>query len=155
MPMVLKDQIKQAPIPYEAGLGLETAEICGIKDGLLFDLIVGTAGCSPYLRGLMQKETDWLAGIWDQKPDTVFRAILDDVGTEKLSSSLRCAKRRVALLTALCDLGGVWTLEQVTETLTDFADFAVHTALKSLVSAEITRGKLPDEATVNLSLIHI
>lgn len=147
--MALKDQITQAPIPYEADLGIETATVCGFRDGLLFDLIVGTAGCSPYLRGLMQKETDWLAGIWDQDPDIVFRAILDDVDTDKLSSSLRCAKRRVALLTALCDLGGAWTLEQVTKSLTDFADFAVHTALKSLVNAEISRGKLPDEANIN------
>lgn len=147
--MVLKDQITMAPIPYETGLGIETATVCGLNDGLLYNLIVGTAGCSPYLRGLMQKETNWLAGVWTQEPDTVFKAILDGVDTGKLSTSLRQAKRRVALLTALCDLGGVWTLEQVTKSLTDFADFTVHTALRSLVNAEIARGKLPDEAAGN------
>lgn len=144
--MVLKDQITLAPIPYELALGTETAAACGLCDGPVYDLIVGTAGCSPYLRGLMQKESDWLVGIWDQNPETSFKEILAGIDPDVLATSLRRAKRRVALLTALCDLGGVWPLETVTKVLTDFADFAVHIALQSLVQAEIKRGKLPDEA---------
>ena len=60
-----------------------------------------------------------------------------------MAGALRGAKRRLALITALADLGGVWPLETVTETLTRFADLAVQLALRTTVGAEIRRGKLP------------
>ncbi len=149
MPMAFKDQIKTAPIPYELALGAETATASGFNKGVAYDLVAGVAGCSPYLRGLIHKESDWLAGIWGQNPDDIFKAILDGATTDNLNANLRRAKRRVALLTALCDLGGVWDLEEVTKSLTDFADFAVHTSIKHLVQAEVDRGKLPAEAGGN------
>ncbi len=144
--MSLENQITTAPIPFEKELGTETAVLCGQVNDAIYNLITGVAGCSPYLRGLMHKESEWLANIWDQTPETVFRAVLDEIDPDTLSTSLRCAKRRVALFTAICDLGGVWALEDVTKSLTDFADFAVHITLKHLVQAEIKRGKLPKEA---------
>jgi glutamine synthetase adenylyltransferase len=50
------------------------------------------------------------------------------------------------LLAALADLGGVWSLDQVTGALTDLADRATHVALTALVADEIRRGKLPGAA---------
>lgn len=144
--MALKDHITKAPCAYEPSLGLDTATECGLTRGPVFELIVGTAGCSPYLRGLIHKENSWLGNIWDEDPNATFQSIIDNVDRSNLTVSLRAAKRRVALLTALCDLGGVWVLEEVTKTLTEFSDFAVHESLKSLVQAEIRRGKLPAEA---------
>ena len=41
----------------------------------------------------------------------------DDLGV-----ALRKAKRRIALYTALADLGGVWRLEQVTGAISALAD---------------------------------
>ena len=149
MPMALIDQITRAPIPYEMELGIGTASVCGYTSGPVYDLLVGTAGCSPYLRSLMHKEENWLAGTWDQDPAKCFQDILDDVDHNNLSSGLREAKRRVALYTAICDLGGVWDLEEITKALTTFADFATHTALRHLVQAEIARGKIPIEAGGN------
>jgi [glutamine synthetase] adenylyltransferase / [glutamine synthetase]-adenylyl-L-tyrosine phosphorylase len=46
-------------------------------------------------------------------------------------------------MSALCDLGGVWPLEDVTEALTRLADRAVHLALTTGVAEEIRRGRLP------------
>ncbi|MEO8722595.1 MAG: bifunctional [glutamine synthetase] adenylyltransferase/[glutamine synthetase]-adenylyl-L-tyrosine phosphorylase [Sphingobium sp.] len=43
--------------------------------------------------------------------------------------SLRWERNAVALVTACADLAGVWSLEQVTHALSDFADDAVETAL--------------------------
>ncbi|MBC7736069.1 MAG: glutamine-synthetase adenylyltransferase, partial [Candidatus Saccharibacteria bacterium] len=57
---------------------------------------------------------------------------------------LRRAKRRVALWTGLCDLGGVWDLEAVTGALTDLADACVAVCVERLVEDEVRRGKLPD-----------
>ncbi len=144
--MALKNLITSAPIPYENGLGTETADLCGQVNDKVYKLIAGTAGCSPYLRGLLQKESEWLANIWHLAPETIFEQVLAGVEPAALSASLRKAKRRVAILTALCDLGGVWALEDVTKYLTDFADFAVHVTLKYLVQTEVRRGKLPQEA---------
>ena len=45
------------------------------------------------------------------------------------AAALRRGKARLHLLTALCDLGGVWDLDQVTGALTDYADAAVQAAL--------------------------
>ena len=74
-----------------------------------------------------------------------------------LSARLRRAKRRVALLAALADLGGVWSLDQVTGALTDLADRATHTALTALVADEIRRRKLPgkteDDAATGAGMV--
>ena len=43
---------------------------------------------------------------------------------------LRSAKRRAALAIALADIAGVWTLDEVTRALTDFADACVKGALR-------------------------
>ncbi|SNR24363.1 glutamine-synthetase adenylyltransferase [Paracoccus sediminis] len=113
-------------------------------DPALAALIGGAAGCSPYLAGLLQSESDWLPGALDHD-DVVARetAGSDDLDAEALSIALRQAKRRIALYAALADLGGVWTLEQVTGALSDLADRAVDLALRVHVAQERRRGKLP------------
>ncbi|WP_103172956.1 glutamine-synthetase adenylyltransferase [Paracoccus sp. SY] len=114
-------------------------------DPALTALIGGAAGCSPYLAGLLQKEADWLPAALDHD-DVVARetAGFDDLSADDLAVALRRAKRRVALLAALADLGGVWTLEQVTGALSDLADRAVDLALRAQVAQERRRGKLPE-----------
>ncbi len=92
------------------------------------------------------RDTDWLAEALSGQPEDALDAVLADAGAldgPRSGDGLRLAKRRVALLAALCDLAGVWTLEDVTGALTDFADLAVDRAITSLVGAEIKRGKLP------------
>jgi glutamate-ammonia-ligase adenylyltransferase len=65
----------------------------------------------------------------------------------------------MALYVALADLGGVWTLTEVTGGLTSFADHAVEAALVSGVTAEIRRGKLPgaglDDAPTGAGMVAI
>lgn len=140
--MSLKTLLKTAPIPYEPELAIEALS----RVGGAVELVAGIAGCSPYLRGILERESDWFTQALAQEPGAVFQAILDDITAqdpEALAIALRCAKRRVALLLAACDLGGVWSLEQVTRALTEFADFATHAALKSQIRREQARGKLP------------
>ncbi|MFN4192043.1 MAG: glutamine-synthetase adenylyltransferase [Tabrizicola sp.] len=108
-------------------------------------LLAATAGCSPYLRGLMRREVDWLPEAVSA-PEAALEAVLtapEAVPLDGLPAALRQAKRRVALLAALCDLGGAWPLEAVTGALTRLADRAVHLSLIRLVAEEIRRGKLP------------
>ncbi len=110
------------------------------------DLLTATAGCSPFLQTLMLRQEAWLRDALTRDPGTVLVDLLNDITSqpaEALSVQLRIAKGRVALLTALADLGGVWTLETVTAGLTALADRALSVGLRVLVGDEIRRGKLP------------
>jgi glutamate-ammonia-ligase adenylyltransferase len=138
-------RITRLPLPVDSARGQSALEATGIADPRLGDLIRGTAGCSPYLSGLILREADWLAEALTHE-DVVARetAGFETLSAEDLGSALRRAKRRVALWTALADLGGVWRLEQVTGALTDLADRAADLALRVHVAAERARGKLPE-----------
>jgi glutamate-ammonia-ligase adenylyltransferase len=145
--MTLLSEIRIHPVPHDVILGDTLLNDLGDTPVAASDLIKGIGGCSPYLSSLLRKERDWIADQWNADPYDSFNGILasaannsGDVGTR-----LRQAKRRVALLLGLCDLGGVWNLEEITKLLTDFADFAVQTSLQSLVVRAVELGKLPDE----------
>ena len=138
-------RITRHPLPADPDRARHALALFPTLDPSLSALIAGAAGCSPYLAGLLQKEADWLLGALDHD-DVVARetAGFDGLGTDELAVALRRAKRRVALHTALADLGGVWPLEQVTGALSDLADRAVDLALRAQVAQERRRGKLPD-----------
>ena len=104
------------------------------------------ANCSPYLRGLMAKEPDFATDLQWQRPQEVFSTVLESVtegSPEDVSRSLRLAKRKVALLIAMSDLGGVWDLGEVTGYLTEFADFATSMMTRSLFRQACEHGALP------------
>ncbi len=140
------DRLTRAPIPYDPAAGAEAAAGFADLPGEVRALLAGAAGCSPYLKGLMAREADYLRAALAEAPEAALDALLAGLEAgppEALAATLRAAKRRVALLVALADLGGVWALEQVTRALTRFADRAVDLGLKRLVAEEIRRGKLP------------
>ncbi|OYU40311.1 MAG: glutamine-synthetase adenylyltransferase [Pseudorhodobacter sp. PARRP1] len=139
-------RLTRQPIAYDRDQAADTAANFADLAPELRDLLANTAGCSPYLRALMQREAQWLRVALTLAPETAFSGVmvaLNDVTLDALPTALRQAKRRVALLTALADLGGVWSLMQVTGALTDLADRAVDLAMRRLVAEEIRRGKLP------------
>ncbi|MFU8897815.1 MAG: glutamine-synthetase adenylyltransferase, partial [Roseinatronobacter sp.] len=141
--------LTRLPLPYDAESGLEARGSFPELSGALADLVAGAAGCSPYLRTLMARERDWIAQAMGRAPaDSLAQELagLDGTALPDLSARLRRAKRRIALLAALADLGGVWSLDQVTGALSDLADRATHVALTALVADEIRRGKLPGAA---------
>jgi glutamate-ammonia-ligase adenylyltransferase len=143
--MTLAARLTRTPFAFDPAAAADLrADLSGFAPEVM-DLMAATAGCSPYLRGLMLREADWLREAVDD-PEAALDAVLaaaDGLAAEALPLALRQAKRRVALLAALCDLGGVWPLEQVTGALTRLADRAVHLSLTTLVAEEIRRGKLP------------
>lgn len=143
--MNFESRITRTPYAFEPD---RAADARALFEGLpekTEELVAGTGGSSPYLLGLMQKEADWLAGAFHD-PEAALDAALSSVRaleSEALAVELRRAKRRIAALTALADLGGVWPLERVTGALSDFAAAAVDVCLRRLVAAEINRGKIP------------
>ena len=143
--MTFANRLTRCPTPFDAALGADAADAFGDYGREMRYLVAGAAGCSPYLAGLLRRDGAWLAQVLDD-PDAGLEAELSAIQTLALGDlqvGLRQAKRRIALLTALADLGGVWSLEQVTTALSRLADGAVDVAMKRLVGAEIARGKLP------------
>ncbi|WP_430448965.1 glutamine-synthetase adenylyltransferase [Rhodophyticola sp.] len=139
-------RLTRHPIAFDPDRGAEALALLPDLPGELRPLIEGTAGCSPYLARLMAQESAWLAAALAGTPEAAQEQILAATSALEgpaLGRDLRQQKRRAALLTALADLGGIWSLEEVTGALTDFADAAVQAALVAHVGAEIRRGKLP------------
>jgi len=143
--MTLVARITRQPIPFDPAAAADVRAGLPGFDPEMSGLLAATAGCSPYLRGLMLREADWLPeAVAD--PEAALAVVLagcEGLAADALPLALRQAKRRVALLAALCDLGGVWPLEAVTGALTGLADRAVHLSLTALVAEEIRRGRLP------------
>jgi glutamate-ammonia-ligase adenylyltransferase len=145
-------KITRVPTAFEPDLGQDALNVLPSLEGQQAELIYGVAGCSPYLKGLILKEAKWLQGALEG-PDAavadLFEA-LPQIDAKAMPAVLREAKRRIALLTGLADLGGVWSLEKVTQVLTQFADLAVNSALRTCIAAEIARGKLPGMTQDNI-----
>ncbi len=139
-------RMTRAPHPYEPERGAEVGALFPDLSPEARTLLMGAAGSSPYLKGLIERERDWLVETLEDTPETRLEAILsaiDPLDLAALPKRLRDAKRQVALLTAFCDLAGVWSLEEVTKALTRFADLAVDRVVRALVRQSIDRGKLP------------
>ena len=143
--MDFSTRITRLPTAFEAERGAETALLVPQADGDLAKLLAGAGGCSPYIRSLVEKEADWLVPAFND-PEAAVADQLTELhrgSVTKLSVALRQAKRRVALITGLADLAGVWPLETVTAILTEFADVSCALALRAGLEGELKRGKLP------------
>jgi glutamate-ammonia-ligase adenylyltransferase len=139
-------RLTRSPIAFEPGRAADVRLRFAGQPPDIRSLLEGAAGCSPYLAGLMARESDWLEEALAGTPEAALAAELaglDGLASDDLGVALRRAKARVALLAGLCDLGGVWTLEEVTGALTGLADRAVDLGLKALVADEIRRGRVP------------
>lgn len=147
--MSFTSRIQRLPRPYDPERGADALAGLPALPKDLADLVAGTAGCSPYLAELLRREADWIVAALDD-PEAAVAAVLGaipDMPLDALPAGLRQSKRRIALLTGLADLGGVWPLETVTQYLTDLADASVQATITHLVAAEVARGKLPAGGT--------
>jgi glutamate-ammonia-ligase adenylyltransferase len=105
---------------------------------------------SPYLAALVRRGPHRLGSILRLSPEARLEAILRDAAAveagetefEVAQRRLRKLKADVHLLTALADLGGVWSLDQVTAALSRFADAALAAAAALAVRLEAARGRL-------------
>ncbi len=109
---------------------------------------------SPFLTHALTKDIGTLSSVLKLGPTKVLGELLHGLKHDlpksasitELSTGLRIAKRRIAILTALADLTGLWSDREVVEALSDFADAAVSAAVSFLLQAAHQRGelKLPD-----------
>jgi glutamate-ammonia-ligase adenylyltransferase len=118
-------------------------------------MLAALGGNSPYLADLAVREADALRALVARGPQPVVDAALAAVRAlppqsrrEHVMAVLRRAKRVVALATAVADLGGIWSLEQVTAALSDLAEAALSAAAAHLLRTAHDAGELalPDPA---------
>ena len=106
---------------------------------------------SPYLGGLARRWPERLRLTLETAPEDRLAAILSATealtgGADDVRAPLRWLKAELHLLTALCDLGGVWDLDAVTGALSRFADASTRSALRAVAHDQRERGKLVSAA---------
>ncbi len=98
-------------------------------------------GNSPYLSQCLLANPEFFLLLMRQGPDKALEHIYEYLGKiiapsadrQDIMASLRRAKQQIALLTAICDMGHVWSLMEVTGTLSVFADYAVEACCNHLL----------------------
>src|SRR5512144_2155210 len=126
--------------------GLNDPSLWRAADRLLSDeaatrLLSGVFGNSPFLTLMAELEPAFSMTLLCEGPDAAWRRIVRDVAQAKRDAldggdparALRVAKRRLALAAAVADIAGLWTLEQVTGALSDFAEAVLDAALAFLL----------------------
>ncbi|MDF1734543.1 MAG: bifunctional [glutamine synthetase] adenylyltransferase/[glutamine synthetase]-adenylyl-L-tyrosine phosphorylase [Minwuia sp.] len=114
------------------------------------ELLNGIFGNSPYLTALVHREADLPVSLLQAPVEALIETEMQQLEScwsgpssfRQMAGSLRRIKRRIALLIAMADTGGVWTVEQVTQALSDFADGAVRSALRFLLAQAETDGHM-------------
>jgi glutamate-ammonia-ligase adenylyltransferase len=113
-------------------------------------VLLGIAEASPYLFDLMRADPARLIRLFGCDPVPHLAALIEQttfiVATAAAETDvmrqLRRMKSEAALLIALCDIGGVWSVMQITQALTDLAVASVRCALRYLLRQEAVRGRL-------------
>src|ERR1700749_3716361 len=147
------DKAEQQLTDWLTGLAAEQAAAIGnliVRFPLVKTILLGIAEASPYLFDFVRADGTRLIRVLECEPERYLahliektrREVLDAAGESDVMQSLRRMKSEAALLIALCDIGGVWPVMQVTAALTDLAVASVQSALRYLLQQEATRGKL-------------
>jgi glutamate-ammonia-ligase adenylyltransferase len=121
----------------------------GARTDAIASLLACLGGNSPYLTDLALREPDAVRAILTHGPDAVcdlalgtLTGVQPTLPRPALAALLRTAKRRVALAAAVADIGGAWTLAQVTGALSDLAEGALRLVADHLLRAAHDRGEL-------------
>lgn len=112
-------------------------------------ILLGIAESSPYLFDLMRSDPERTLCLLRSDPESHLGRLIADIWEAAEAADeaeamrrLRRGKMAAALLIALCDIGGVWPVMQITAGLTDIAVAAVQSALRFLLRQETGRGRL-------------
>src|SRR5262245_22779621 len=142
----------------EATLG-HLAQRCGAEPALaalgglvampaVRDLLAGVFSASPHLTSLIERRPDGLLRALSSSPEQHFAGLVRDAtlavdaagDLAEAMRVLRIFKADIALLVALCDLGGVWPVMTAARRLSEAADTAVAAAVRFLFRQAAARG---------------
>jgi [glutamine synthetase] adenylyltransferase / [glutamine synthetase]-adenylyl-L-tyrosine phosphorylase len=134
----------------------QSAEIDGLLEyPFAKTILLGIAEFSPFLFELIRADASRLIRLLKSEPEAHLASLIETTSREVFAAGgetdvmrlLRRMKSEAALLIALCDIGGVWPVMQVTAALTELAVSSVQSALRYLLRQEALRGRLspPDD----------
>ena len=134
---------------------LEPTQVAAIRDLVARfprarTILLGLAEASPYLFDLVRADSRRALRLLECEPEEHLAQLIETACRNVVAASseaevmllLRRMKSEAALLIALCDIGGVWPVMQVTAALTDLAVASVQSALRYLLRQEAARGRL-------------
>jgi glutamate-ammonia-ligase adenylyltransferase len=117
------------------------------------------AGGSPYLRTLMLRDPGSLVELLGMPPEEMLERVCSNLNAAgvfpaqaDIMVALRLAKDKASLLIALCDLAGIWNVDDVTANLTRFADAMLDASINWLLSDAARAGKFKVRSADNPSL---
>ena len=94
------------------------------------------AAHSPFLTRMIELHGDVVAALSDGQIESAL-AIAQQVDAPTAASRLRRQRGRTILALAVADIGEFWPLEPVVRALSDFADYAVDTAIQTAIRAHV------------------
>lgn len=175
------DEVKSLPSPGNPDLlavGLENWEetLADTPDKASFgnnfgktkvgqQILAAIFGNSPYLSQCLLKDLEFFSHLICSGSEPGLEKIYEDLDQQITSAvdmagvmqALRIAKKRIALLTALADMGGVWSLLKITRTLSDFASIATDYCISHMLHAAHAKGELilphPEEPVLDSGVI--
>ncbi|MFO7477632.1 MAG: bifunctional [glutamine synthetase] adenylyltransferase/[glutamine synthetase]-adenylyl-L-tyrosine phosphorylase [Methyloceanibacter sp.] len=163
------ERISQTPRVYDAARGDDALEtlakaFCGaddlapaaelIENPKVRDLLHGAFSASPYLASLALREPRLLAECLSRDPEAQLAeariALAEEFAatssTQQVTTLLRRFKRRVALLTGLAELGGVWPAEASFAAMSDAGDAVLQQATAFLFRKARESGQIVAQA---------
>ncbi|MBQ5515644.1 MAG: bifunctional [Acetobacter sp.] len=112
-------------------------------------LIACLGGNSPYLSDLVRGDIAGFITLLENGPKYYTQVALTECAKfnpntkrEEVVFFLRTLKKKIALACAVADLGGFWTLEEITMTLSSFAEAALELAIRHLLLRAFHTGQL-------------
>ncbi len=125
-----------------------------LEQGPLKGVFASIADHSPFLWQLVLENPARLQQLAGAAPEEAHRAIVarqtdnasrfakGELGRDEVARALRRNRAEHALLVALADIGGVWSVDEVTAALTAFADASVKGAVGVVLSEGAADGKI-------------
>src|SRR6185312_12218697 len=158
------------PKPFDPARAQRTFESLAaegvVPEGTMRAVLDGAFGNSPFLARLAMRERAILAPLFAEGPSVIVAeakalalSAADAQSEAEAMTRLRVAKRRAALAIALADIARIWTLDDVTTALTEFADACVKGALRFVLRGAAERAEMTErdgaalEATTGLTVL--
>jgi len=136
-----------------AALGSAQAALAATPEGA--EALAALGGGSPYLSDLLVREAEVLLQVAAHGPDQAAARALQALAAvpftaprAQVAAAARQAKRQVALVTAIADIGGIWGQARVTAALSDLAEQTLRLVIAHLMRAAHDAGEIavPDPA---------
>ncbi|MBI1328295.1 MAG: bifunctional [glutamine synthetase] adenylyltransferase/[glutamine synthetase]-adenylyl-L-tyrosine phosphorylase [Alphaproteobacteria bacterium] len=136
--------MRPAAIPHDPARAARTldslAEKGFVPDDGVRPLLEAAFGNSPFLARLAIRDAEFLTHLLKEGPELALEAVMAKASAvhmldnaKAVMTALRRARRNAALGIALADIAGFWSVDQVTRSLSRFADSAVGGALRFLL----------------------